>query len=317
MFGKTVSEIKAEKSGVMGAVTCVLQDDMLTVKTPPERILPYKTKGTPFESKIYPFGRQGHSLVGHGFFEGSSIRKINELYYFIYSSVNGHELCYATSRYPDRGFTYRGVIVSNGDVGFEGRREKDRVNHTATNHGSIEKIGGEWYVFYHRQTHGSDYSRQACAERIQILPDGSIPQVEVTSCGLNGGSLKGVGTYPAAICCNITDGKMPHGGNRRFKHLPCVKFDGKDRCLVGLKRGTRVRYKFVDLTKTKKIVLKARGRGEIFISCGDNICGKTSVAGSEWKEYEVQIEGGNDKSVLTFIVKKGKVDILDLTLSDL
>lgn len=141
--------------------------------------------------------------------------------------------------------------------------------------------------------------------------------MEVTSCGLNGGSLKGVGTYPAAICCNITDGRMPHGGNRRFKHLPCVKFDGKDRCLVDLKRGTRVRYKFFDLSKTTRMVLKARGRGEIFISCGDKICGKTSVAGSEWKEYEVQIKGGNDKAVLTFIVKKGKVDILDLTLSDL
>ena len=61
MFGKTVSEIKAEKSGVMGAVTCVLDDDMLTVKTQPKHILPYKTKGTPFESKIYPFGREGKS----------------------------------------------------------------------------------------------------------------------------------------------------------------------------------------------------------------------------------------------------------------
>ena len=314
MFGKTVSEIKAEKSGVMGAVTCVLDDDMLTVKTQPKHILPYKTKGTPFESKIYPFGREGHQLYGHGFFEGSSIRKINGLYYFIYSSVNGHELCYATSRYPDRDFTYRGVIVSNGDVGFNGRKEKDRVNHTATNHGSIEKIGGEWYVFYHRQTHGSDYSRQACAERIQILPDGSIPQVEVTSCGLNGGSLKGVGTYPAAICCNITDGRMPHGGNKRFKHLPCVAFDGKDRCLVDLKKGTIVRYKYFDLTETKGIEITARGSGDILISCGDKKLGKIIVSGCEWKKYKADITGGFSKSIVSFTVQRGTVDILDFTL---
>ena len=120
-------------------------------------------------------------------------------------------------------------------------------------------------------------------------------------------------TKPVLIC--MFDGKMPHGGNKRFKHLPCVKFDGKDRCLVDLKKGTKVRYKFFDLAKTKKIILKARGRGEIFISCGDKIFGNTSVTGDRWKEYEVQIEGGNDKSVLTFIVKKGKVDILDFTLS--
>ncbi len=41
--------------------------------------------------------------------------------------------------------------------------EKGRVNHTATNHGSVENINGKWYVFYHRPTHESDYSRQACA----------------------------------------------------------------------------------------------------------------------------------------------------------
>ena len=37
----------------------------------------------------------------------------------------------------------------------------------------------------------------------EILPDGSIPQVEVTSCGLNGGPLRGSGTYPASICCAL------------------------------------------------------------------------------------------------------------------
>ena len=41
--------------------------------------------------------------------------------------------------------------------------EKGRVNHTATNHASIENINGKWYVFYHSPPHESDYSRQACA----------------------------------------------------------------------------------------------------------------------------------------------------------
>lgn len=60
---------------------------------------------------------------------------------------------------------------------------------TANNHGCIECISGKWYIFYHRHTHRSTFSRQVCAEPITILPDGRIPQVEMTSCGLNGGPL--------------------------------------------------------------------------------------------------------------------------------
>lgn len=314
MFGKTVAEIKAEKNGVMGAVTCVLSDDMLTVKEQPERIMSPRTKGTPFESRIYPFGKGGHQLYGHGFFEGSSIRKINGKYYFIYSSVNGHELCYATSDYPDKDFTYCGIIVSNGDVGYKGRKEKDRVNHTATNHGSIANINGQWYVFYHKPTHGSDYSRQACAEPIEILPDGSIPQAEMTSCGLNGGALKGNGVYPATICCNLTNGKMPHGGNKRFKGLPMIAFDGQDRCLVNLKKGTVVRYKYFDLAETKVIEITARGSGEIAISCGESAPLKIFVSGNIWKSYKADITCGQNKAVLTFTIEKGTVDILNFTL---
>ena len=37
---------------------------------------------------------------------------------------------------------------------------------------------------------------------------------------------------------------MPHGGNKRFKDLPMIAFDGKDRCLVNLKKGTVACYKY-------------------------------------------------------------------------
>ena len=37
---------------------------------------------------------------------------------------------------------------------------------------------------------------------------------------------------------------MPHGGNKRFKGLPMIAFDGKDRCLVNLKKGTVACYKY-------------------------------------------------------------------------
>ena len=120
------------------------------------------------------------------------------------------------SKEPDRNFEYGGTIVSTGDVGFDGRKEKDRLNVTGTTHGSIEFINGRWYVFYHRLTHASDYSRQACAEPIKINEDSSICQVEISSSGLEAKPLSASGIYPAVIACNITNGRMPHISNRRY-----------------------------------------------------------------------------------------------------
>ena len=314
MFGKSVDELKSE-GGVMGAVTCVLGDDMLTVVQPPRRILPSKTRGTPLESRFaIPAFADGRGMRGHGFFEASSIRKIDNLYYFIYSSVNNHELCYATSADPDQEFRYRGVIVSNGDVGFRGRAERDRLNHTATNHGSIENIYGRWYVFYHRQTHGSDYSRQACAEPIEILPDGSIQQAEITTRGMQDGDLRGIGEYPAAICCNLTNGHMPHGGNRAFRNIPMVISDGRQRYLTGLKKGVRAGYKYFDLSSTHGIALTARGTGDVVVTNGNTALAMLRVESSQWADCSSPLAGGHAHSPLYFDVIRGRVELLGFKL---
>ena len=44
----------------------------------------------------------------------------------------------------------------------------------ANNHGSMVQIGDDWYIFYHRHTNGTWYSRQGCAERLTFGEDGSI-----------------------------------------------------------------------------------------------------------------------------------------------
>lgn len=168
-----------------------LEPDMVTTKGEAQPCVPggHHAAGTGFE--------------GHAFFEASSIRKFGDIYYFVYSSHKSHELCYATSKHPMEGFQFGGTIVSNGDLGYQGRTKS--VNVLGNNHGGIERIGDDYYIFYHRQTNGTECSRQGCAERITILPDGSIPQVEITSCGLNGGPLVARGSYPAGIACHVTD----------------------------------------------------------------------------------------------------------------
>ncbi len=304
MFDKTLEQVEA---GVMGPVHCTLEDDMITIKTAPARIFPESFIGTPFESAFGVDETTDQGMHGHGFFEASSIRKIGDTYYFVYSSCNNHELCYATSKYPDRDFTYRGVIISTGDVGLDGRTPRERVNNTGTTHGGIEKIGEHWYVFYHRLTHGTDYSRQACAERIEIGADGSIAQVEVSSCGLNGGDLVGSGAYPAAICCQLSDGNTPHNSNSANVGFAIVTHEGEDRFVRGMTSGTRAVYKYFDLSSTKQLTVVARGEGELLV-VGQ---GSLAIGSSDWHEYTLPISG-EAHTALTLFVKEGSVDLLEL-----
>lgn len=169
-----------------------LQDDMTTLRTEPVKFMPDLRDSA------------GSGFEGHEFFEASSIRRIHGRYYFVYSSVRSHELCYAVSDRPDGGYRFGGTLVDIGNVFLDGRTEAQAVNPLGNTHGGIECCCGQWYVFYHRQTNRTNFSRQACAEKITIAEDGSIAQVEVTSCGLNAGPLAGEGTYPARICCHLT-----------------------------------------------------------------------------------------------------------------
>lgn len=277
MFNKSREEILETHDSVMGAVTVELEDDMLTVKTPAKHIIPYKTKGTDFEA--------------HPFFEASSMRKIGEKYYFIYSSKQNHELCYAVSDYPDKNFKFGGTIVSNGDIGFKGRKDEDKLNMTGTTHGSIENINGQWYVFYHRLTHKSDYSRQACAERIIVLPDGSIPQVEITSCGLNNGPLKANGEYPAVIACNITNGHMPHGSNSIFTFsFPNVNNCGEDRFIDEIKEGTVIGYKYFDFFGNNKITVTVKSTGSGVFTVNDNAAVIKISPCNEWTQFSAELK---------------------------
>ena len=75
---------------------------------------------------------KGSQLREHSFYEGASLRKFGDLYYFIYSSHVNYELCcYATSFYPGHGYEHRGVIISNGDIGIDGRAAKDGIRRRA------------------------------------------------------------------------------------------------------------------------------------------------------------------------------------------
>lgn len=256
----------------IGAMATTLGPDMLTIIEEPVVIAPgdlYADLKNPADVKTdckYPLKsiENWAAYKGHEFFEAPSIRKVGDTYYFVYSGAVMHELCYATSKNPREGFVYGGVIVSNCDLHIDSYKPADMpAAYGANNHGGFECVNGEYYMFYHRHTNNTWYSRQGCAEKIKIMPDGSIPQVEITSCGLNGGPLEGKGEYPAYIACNmfVKDRPAMYVGAH---NVPRVVQDGRDgdeelSYITDISDGAVIGFKYFDFKGIKKITLTARG----------------------------------------------------------
>ncbi|MBQ9081736.1 MAG: family 43 glycosylhydrolase [Clostridia bacterium] len=254
--------MKGHKPSVAGAMAMRLKEDMLTVEGDLKYIAAtvHNSAGTGFE--------------GHEFFEAPSMRKFNGRYYFIYSSIQGHELCYAVSNSPTEGFEYGGTLISIGDLGLDGN--KKARNNLGNTHGSVIKIKYRYYVFYHRQTNRHQFSRQACAEEIQ-LKDGKFLQAELTSCGLNGRPLRGVGAYKARIACHLYSrkGARSYGVIKRRKGVyPYFTQSGKDRnhtpnqYIANFTHGATAGFKYFEFDGANQILITVKGdpHGKMIVS---------------------------------------------------
>ena len=155
------------------------------------------------------------------FYEASSIRKIKDKYVFIYSRmtqdgdfglpVSNYTLAYAYSDHPLGPWTYGGTLI-------DGRaREVDQAGQVfasatinGNTHGSICEIGGQWYVFYHRQTGTNEFARQAMVAPIEVRveegPGGKveISEGEYNSEGFALGGLDPLERHSAGIACWYT-----------------------------------------------------------------------------------------------------------------
>lgn len=301
-----------------GAMATVLGPDMLTVLEEPVIVAssePY-SRGTGFE--------------GHEFFEAPSIRKRGDTYYFIYSSLVMHELCYATSREPTRGFKYQGVIVSNCDLHIDSYKPANKpMYYGGNNHGSIVEINGEWYVFYHRHTNGTAFSRQGCLEKIKFDERGRIPQVEMTSCGSKEEPLPGKGEYPAYLACNLfckeesiyTDWTGAWMNNQ----FPKITQDGKDGdeetgYIANMKDSATAGFKYFACQGVKRVKIKVRGycagAFEVKTAWDGAPLGRIPVEFSNiWKEYAAEIAIPDGVQALYFTYRgEGSASLASFTL---
>lgn len=206
------------------------------------------------------------------FFEACSPRKINGVYYLIYSPKRGSRLAYATADAPTGPFTYRGYIVDNG-VDYPGGND----------HGSVACIGGQWYIFYHRMTNGTIMSRRACAEKIDFLPDGTIVPVEMTSLGFEE-ALSPYGIMPAETACVLKGGAF------------VTEHNVFERVVTGIRDGAVIGYKYFDFgedfsSRTMEFAAKIGGCGcdatlHIWID------GENAKSGREIGHVEIGHDGG-------------------------
>lgn len=301
-----------------GPMVTVLGPDMLTILEAPATLMPSE-----------PYSK-GSGYEGHEFFEASSIRKKGDTYYFVYSSIVMHELCYATSKSPTKDFVYGGVIVSNNDLHIDTYKPAAKpMFYGGNNHGGMVEINGKWYIFYHRQTNGTHYNRQGCVEQIHIQEDGSIAQVEMTSCGLNGGPLAGRGEYAAYLACNLfyKDEAMYVGGDGVWmdSRFPKITQDGKDGdeetgYIINMLESATAGFKYFQCEGVRKVKIKVRGY------CNGSFLVKTAWDGpalgtipvvftNVWKEYEAEVAIPDGVQALYFTYTgRGSASLASFTL---
>ena len=137
----------------------------------------------------------------------------------------------------------------------------------ANNHGSMVQILDDWYIFYHRHTNGTNYSRQTCFEKLVEREDGFFEQAEITSCcGVK--PLRGEGEYPTYIACHLFNKDpevtyVPWSGwmDDRFQKITQEGGDGDENLgyIANMRPGNGVGFKYFDCKGVKKLSISTKG----------------------------------------------------------
>jgi beta-xylosidase len=205
----------------------------------------------------------------HWFHEGSYVIKRGKYYYYTYADIsrNGRptSIGYAMATSPLGPYTYKGVIVDNAGCDPE----------TWNNHGSLVEFNGQWYILYHRSTHGSRMMRKACIEPIHFNEDGTIDEVEMTSQGA-GGPLQANAWTDAARTCGLKG------------HVRIV-LEGDREILDQAREGDEAVWKYLDFGEGySKVTLKARSAAgaKVRVRTGSSrgcVVGMVDIpAGEDW-----------------------------------
>ena len=189
------------------------------------------------------------------------------------------------------------------------------MSYGGNNHGSIVEIRGKWYIFYHRHTDGTNFSRQGCIEPISFREDGSIVQAEITSCGANGGPLEGKGEYPAYLACHLFTGDEAFTTGAPGEWMDCrfpkITQDGRDGdeetgYIANMRDGAHAGFKYFACKGISRVSIRVRGycKGAFGVKTAWDgpVLGWIPVEFSnEWKEYGAAIAIPDGVQALYFV----------------
>jgi hypothetical protein len=185
-------------------------------------------------------------------FEGPSLRKRGNLYYYIYIASRKGEYvpaamdCLVSENPTDpSAWRYAGRLIETRDFIRAGNV-----------HGSFETFNGRTYLSYHRMAPGfKRFTRVMALDRLTFREDGSPVQAVMTSSGAKGCFRLGE-TVMAASACAFSGGRV----DDRF-----IKPDARDAggpwpyASVRLIRGESAVYRYVRLTgKQKTLTIRYR-----------------------------------------------------------
>ena len=193
---------------------------------------------------------------GQGFHEGSSLRKVGSHYVIVYASEfideehrnGGHPTCldYAVSECVEGPYVRRGRIIDNTGIDPQ----------SWNNHGSIIKIGNQWYVFYHGSSNNTKYARRARVERIEVDEEKCrIRQAIMTSQGFSHG-LDAKSDIEAGWQCGLCGGAYL---TQRGSSFP----------LVHITDGCSVMWRYVELKDDGEWEIEIEGT--VLSECGISI----------------------------------------------
>jgi beta-xylosidase len=133
-----------------------LTDDMLELAEPARDVVIQDESGRPLRSGDH----------ARRFFEAAWVHKVGDTYYLSYSTGDTHFIVYATAKSPYGPFTYKGKILEPV-LGW-------------TNHHSIVKFDGKWYLFYHdsQLSGGQTHLRNVKVTELKHRADGSIETID-------------------------------------------------------------------------------------------------------------------------------------------
>lgn len=175
-------------------------------------------------------------------FEGPSLRKRGNTYYYIYIQNNGPrylpdstvnakptKMAYLTSKHPLGPYEYKGTIIEN--TNYPG----------AINiHGSLLDFNNQWYVFYHLPVTDKKLVRRMCIEPVTFDSAGRILPVLISSSGVKDAFVAGdtIRAAGAVVYSNTSDVK-------------CVSAPAAKAKLVFSADSAFAGYRYVDFTKNK------------------------------------------------------------------